>query len=384
MRASGRTRIRIVHVAGSAEWGGGERYLELLARHLDRDAFALEVIAPAEGALRARLGGLGVATHVVDLGALVSLRAVARLAGTLRRLGPDVVQSHGARSNFYTRLAARLAGVPAVVSTIHNALADYPVGAPRLALYRAMDRVTRPLASLSLCVAEALARDEGHRSVVIHNGIDVDDFDPEGARARADRARTPLGLDGRPVMGFVGRFTPQKDPLAFVRALAALRRTHPDVQGVLVGDGPLRREVEDAARALGVAAACRFLGEREDVATLLAAMDVFVLSSVSEGFPFAVLEAMAMERPVVATAVNGVPEIVEDGVTGRLVARGDGEGLARAVVETLAAPEAAHAMGRAGRRRVLERFTAQRMVAETQSLYLRLLPAAPAAAAARA
>src|SRR6185369_6891690 len=134
--------------------------------------------------------------------------------------------------------------------------------------------------------------------------------------------------------------------------LAALRRERPDVQGVIVGDGPLRAEVERAAREAGLAASCRLLGERADVAALLAALDVFVLSSVSEGFPFVVLEAMAMERPVVATAVNGVPEIVEDGTTGRLVPRGDGRALLGAALDTLARPDAARAMGRAGRRRV--------------------------------
>jgi glycosyltransferase involved in cell wall biosynthesis len=149
---------------------------------------------------------------------------------------------------------------------------------------------------------------------------------------------------------------------------------------VIVGDGPLRAEVERAVKAHGLAPACSILGARSDVAALLAALDVFVLTSVSEGCPFVVLEAMAMERPVVATAVNGVPEIVEDGVTGVLVERGNGHALARAVLGTLARAETARAMGRAGRRRVQAGFTAQRMVAETEALYRDVLRAAPAAA----
>jgi glycosyltransferase involved in cell wall biosynthesis len=373
--------VRIVHVAGSADWGGGERYLELLARHLDRDAFALEVIAPAPGLLCSRLDGLGVPAHVVDLGALVSLRAVARLAAALRRLAPGIVQSHGARSNFYTRLAGRLAGIP-VVSTIHNALADYPVSSARLALYRAMDRLTLPLTARVVCVASALARDDSGRTVVVRNGIDVSDFDPAKVGPAAIALRRDLGLGPGPVVGFGGRLTPQKDPLAFVAVVAAIRRVRPDVQGLIVGDGPLRAEVERAAQAQGLASSCRCLGERGDIATLLALLDVFVLTSVSEGFPFVILEAMAMERPVVATAVNGVPEIVEDGMTGVLVARGDVRGLARAVLAMLAVPDTARDMGRAGRRRVQEQFTAQRMVAETEALYFRLLRPAPAAAGA--
>ena len=185
-------------------------------------------------------------------------------------------------------------------------------------------------------------------------------------------------------MGFVGRLTPQKAPLAFVALIARLRRTRPDVHGVIAGDGPLRAEVERAVDAHGLGAWCRVLGARDDVAAVLAALDVFVLTSVSEGFPFVVLEAMALERPVVATAVNGVPEIVEPGVTGVLVERADGEALARAVLDTLADAERARAMGRAGRRRVQTCFTASRMVAETEAFYRDLLRAAPAPADARA
>ncbi len=376
--------MRVVHVAGSADWGGGERYLELMARHLDREAFALEVIAPAPGALCGRLAALGVPAHVVDLGALVSPRAVARLARALRGLAPDIVQSHGARSNFYARLAARLAGVRVVVSTVHNALADYPVSAARLSVYRAMDRLTLPLATRVLCVADALARDYPGRSLVVRNGIDLDDFDPVAVGPAACALRQTLAPSRGPLVGFVGRLTPQKDPLAFVALIARLRRARPDVHGVIAGDGPLRAEVERAVGAHGLGPSCRVLGARDDVAAVLAALDVFVLTSVSEGFPFVILEAMALERPVVATAVNGVPEIVEAGVTGLLVERGNADALARAALDTLANAGRARAMGRAGRRRVHACFTASRMVTETEALYRDVLRRIPAPAGARA
>jgi glycosyltransferase involved in cell wall biosynthesis len=379
-----RRPARIVHVAGSADWGGGERYLELLARHLDRERFTLDVIAPAPGALCGRLAALGVSVHVVTLETLVSVGAVARLAGAFRRLGPDLVQSHGARSNVYARLAARLSGTRAVVSTVHNALTDYPVSAARLAVYRALDRVTLPLTTRVVCVADALAPLYRGRAVVVRNGIDVEDFDPLAVAGTARALRRGLGLDEGPLLGFVGRLTPQKDPLAFVDVLARVRHAHPAVGAVIVGDGPLRGDVERAVRARGLGACCRVLGARGDVAALLATLDVFVLTSVSEGLPFVILEAMALERPVVATAVNGVVDVVEPGVTGVLVARGDGGALARAVLDTLADRDRARAMGRAGRRRRVEaNFTASRMVRETEALYLDVLRGAPATADAR-
>ena len=371
MRRSSATALAIVQLAGSADWAGGERYLEVLARHLDRKRFRLEVIAPAEGPLRHALEALGVPVHVVPLDSLVRLGAVRELARLLRRLSPSLLQSHGARSNFYARLAGRAARVPVIVSTVHNSLRDYPVSRARRRLYLTLDRVSLPLVSRVLCVAGALAREYGRRATVIHNGVDLASFDP--AKASREETRRALGLSPDPVLGFVGRFTPQKDPVSFIRVVAELRHAIPRAQALLVGDGPLRSVVEAEATRLGVRGACHFTGVQRDIPPLLSAMDLVILSSVSEGFPFVALEAMAMERPVVAAAVNGVPELIEDGVSGRLAPSGDVGALARASLELLTSPEQGRALGRAARQRVARHFTVERMVAETEALYLELL-----------
>lgn len=359
----------VVQLAGSAEWAGGERYLELLATHLDRKRFRLEVIVPGEGALGPLLTSLGVSVHRVDLSRLVRPGAIGELARLLRRLRPDLLQSHGARSNFYARVAGRLARVP-VLSTVHNSLRDYPVAPARRVAYLAVDRLTLPLASRVLCVAQALAREYGPRAVVIHNGIDLARFDPAAVSRAA--ARRALALDAGAVIGFVGRLTAQKDPLTFLRVVAAVRADVPGLQALVVGDGPLREAVQREIARLGLEGICRLTGVRRDIPAVLGAMDLFVLSSVSEGFPFAVLEAMAMERPVVATAVNGVSELVEDGVSGLLAPPGDPRALAGAALALLNEPERAQALGRAARARVAERFSVARMVERTQALYLEL------------
>ena len=366
--------LRIVHVAGSADWGGGERYLELLARHLDRDRFALTVVLPGEGAFAERLADLQIPVQVVDLERLVALSAIARLAATLRGLTPDVVQSHGARSNFYARLAAALLPRrPRHISTVHNSLRDYPVSSLRRLTYRAMDRVTLPLSARVLCVAEALARDYPRRATVIPNGVDVNEL--EAARGERLEIRRALGLGVGPLIGFVGRLTPQKDPVTFLRALAAVRRDVPDAAGLLVGDGALRADLELEATRLGLGGHCVFAGARPDVPALLDAMDLFVLSSVSEGFPFVLLEAMAMARPVVATAVNGVTELIRPDVDGILVAPGDPASIARAVLDLLRRPEHARAVGAAARARVADHFSVDRMVQQTERLYLEVAAA---------
>jgi glycosyltransferase involved in cell wall biosynthesis len=361
-------QLRVVHVAGSAEWGGGERYLELLARRLDRDRFALAAVLPGAGPFAERLERLGTPVHVVDLTRLVSLSAIVRLAATLRALTPDIVQSHGARSNFYARLATALLRRPRHISTVHNSLLDYPVSPLRRLLYRSLDRQTLPLTTRVLCVAEALARDYRARVTVIPNGVDVEEFDAAPRDTMA--VRRGLGLGGGPVVGFVGRLTPQKDPMTFLWALAALRRELPAATGLVVGDGPLRADLRREAARLGLAAHCAFAGLRSDVPAVLGAMDVFVLSSISEGLPFVLLEAMAMARPVVATAVDGVTEIVEPDVSGVLVPPGDPASLAGAVLDLLRHPERGRRLGAAARARVVDRFSAERMIRRTEELYL--------------
>lgn len=368
---AGRSRpLRVVHVAGSADWGGGERYLELLARRLDRERFGLAVVLPGPGVFAARLAALAVPAHVVDLGRLVSPSAVVRLAGTLRRLAPDIVQSHGARSNFYARLAVGLLRSPRHVSTVHNALRDYPVSPLRGLAYRSLDRLTLPLTARVLCVADALARDYGARTTVIPNGVDVEEL--EASRGDAAQVRGGLGLGRGPVVGFAGRLTPQKDPVTFLRALAAVRREMPAATGLVVGDGPLRVDLEREATRLGLGPHCVFTGGRTDVPALLGVMDVFVLSSVSEGFPFVVLEAMALARPIVATAIDGVTQILDDAVSARLVPPADPASTAAAILDLLRHPDRARALGAAARGRVADRFGADRMIEQTERLYLAL------------
>src|SRR5438309_11468747 len=162
----------------------------------------------------------------IDLRHIVRLRALAQLADDIRSFVPNVQQSHGARSTFYTQLAGAMAGVKARLSTVHNALGDYPVSATRRAVYGAADRLTLPLTSAVVCVAEALGRNYPRRALVIPNGIELDHFDPSAVSATGMRQR--WGLDAGPVLGFVGRLTPQKDPLTFLHAVAEVRRHRPN------------------------------------------------------------------------------------------------------------------------------------------------------------
>lgn len=372
------TPARVVHVAESAGWAGGERYLLALATELDRKRFELAVVVPGPGPLVERLHALDVETARVPLDArLVSPAAFLGLVRALERLRPTIVQSHGARSNVYTRLAARYAGVPIVLSTVHNSLFDYDVPGWRRTLYVLAERLTSPLADRIVAVSAAIARDlverygiAAARTVVVRNGIDAWAFRPtrEPAAVRAD-----LGVaGGRRVVVMAGRMTPQKGWDVLLEAAARLAAARSDLAWVLVGDGPLRPALTRRAAELAVAA--HFTGARADMADVLGCADVVVLASRSEGLPFTLLEAMALGKPVVATRVGGVPEVVEEGRSGRLVPREDPAALATAIADVLEAPDAA-AMGARGRARVEAAFTLDGMVRALEGVYLAALDA---------
>ncbi|MBI4577502.1 MAG: glycosyltransferase [Planctomycetes bacterium] len=368
VRAAG--RLRVVHVIEDLALGGGERALVRVLGSVDPGRFETRVIClRAEGALAAELRDTGVPVEVLGKGPGLDPASVLRLARRLRALRPDVVHTHMFTANATGRAAAFLAGVGAVVATEQSV--DTWKDLPRRAVDRLLARGTRRV----VCVGQAVLafyRDRvgvaGARLQVIPNPVDVAAFarvsPEEGARVRVE-----LGLAPRsPVAGFVGRLVEAKDPLGFVEAVARVNGAVPGLTALVVGEGPLRGRAEGLARELGVADRVRFLGERRDVARVLSALDCLVLSSRREGLPLVALEARAAGRPVVATDVGGVSEVVEDGRNGRLVPAGDAAALARALTEVLADPALARSMGRAGAAG-LERYEVAQVAREHEALW---------------
>ena len=220
---------------------------------------------------------------------------------------------------------------------------------------------------------QALATVEGFsggRIEVIENGIEVECY---GAASDRMALRESLGLNSaRRYVITVARFHRVKDHATLLRAFATVAAARPDVDLLLAGDGPLRGTLEQQARLQGIQDRVRFLGVRSDVPALLQAADVFAMTSLSEAASLTVLEAMASRLPVVLTAVGGNPEMVRDGIDGRLVPRGDAAGAAAALLHLLDNPGVAAAMGAAGRTRVEERYRLSRTIENYGRLYQRL------------
>lgn len=377
--------VRLVHVITRLDLGGAQQNTLHCVAHHDRARFRVGLIAGAGGRLDPE--ARAIADADVDLvpwlrhpvAPVADVLAVLRLRERFRRGRIDVVHTHSSKAGIVGRLAARLAGVPALVHTVHgwsfNDTQPWPVRAAYVALERLAARWTH-----RLVVVSSLNRDKGlslgigseERYRTVHSGIRADDFRrPRGVRD-AMRARLGYGPDDR-VVGTVGNLKAQKAPLDWIEAAAIARERDDRLRFFLVGDGPLRAESEALAARRGLGDRVRFLGWRDDVADLLQAMDVFLLTSRFEGLPRSVLQAMAAGVPVVATAVDGTPEVVIDGETGVLVAPGDPRAAAEAVVRVAEDRNLADRLRSGASRRLGEGFDIDRMVVDLETMYLEIL-----------
>ncbi|UCC72979.1 MAG: glycosyltransferase [Gemmatimonadota bacterium] len=368
---------RIVYVVDNISFRGGERTFLQLASGLPRSRYEVTVACSPGGVLVERLHDLGVPVIAAEMRRRHRLDTVLALAREFRRRRPHIVHTQG-RGDPFGRVASRLARVPAVVSTSAAIAARYTATEPwRKALYRLIDFTTDRLVDRYIVVdrrsVEVLVDRHGipaSRVVVIPNGIELERFDPAHAVRGAWRKRLRVS-EGAFLIGGLGRLTWEKGFADLIRAFASIESS--DIWLVIAGDGPEWEELRALARALDVSSRVLLPGFVEDVPGLLADLDLFVLSSHQEGHPLAVLEAMAMGLPVVATDIAGVGETITDGVDGTLVPPGDVAALAEAIKAVGRDPEAASRMGRHARKKVAREYTAERMVRRTAVLYEGLL-----------
>ncbi|MBD3347910.1 MAG: glycosyltransferase [Candidatus Eisenbacteria bacterium] len=355
-RAAGRP-ARVVFWAGSFELAGTQRFLLSLLRGLDRSVYEPIVFSTKpEGELLPEIESLGASVHEFGTGrSPLSPRTIGGLwrAGRfLRRERVDALCCMLGITTLFGPLVGRAAGVPVVVNSQRN-MGYWLRGRSRRWLYGFVSRrIVDAVLVNSRAAGEELVGRFGVDAGKVHEipaGVDVAAF--ESAR-RDEELRRELGLENVRVVGAVGKLSRVKNHALFLRAAARVVGSRKDVAFLIVGDGPLRKDLEELAGWLGLTRRALFLGDRRDVPELLKLMDVFVMPSMSEGLPNAVMEAMAAGLPVVATDVGGVSELVVDGRTGRLVAPDDENELAEAVTSLLEAPGRAAEMGAAGHERV--------------------------------
>ena len=359
--------LRIAHVLYSFDTGGMEKGIAMLANHTSPEFEHVVVCMGHSGAAARLLPG---SARVVELNKPSghSHRFLWSLSRCLRDLNPDVVHTRN-WTGMDGIVASRLAGIKNVVHGEHGWGMDDPYGSgsKRIVVRRILARWVREYTCVSKQMTTWLRDRVRIRKPItqIYNGVDETTYQPGPAD---ESLRRELGLTDRSlVIGTVGRLDPIKDYPSLLRAFAALRRDHPDIHLVIVGEGPERSALEPLAGDR-----THFLGDREDVPDLLRLFDVFVLPSINEGISNTILEAMASARPVVATRVGGNHELVQDRETGRLVQPRNPDELALAIADYASDAELRRRHGDAARSLVLRRFGISSMVAGYEKVYRRV------------
>lgn len=360
--------MSILYLITELSVGGAQTVLLRLLRGLDRRRFrpAVACLYNGQGSVAQQIRALGIEVFDARMRGKADLGALFRLYRHIRRTRPTILHAHLFHANLPARALGRLAGVPIIICTEHT-MAMEPRWRYRLNRWTVglADRVVAISANVrDFCRTQIGLPEE--KLVLIPNGVEL----PELPLPTAREARAALGLppDGL-LLGAVSRLDPAKGIDVLLEALVQVE----DASLVVVGDGPQRAALETLAARLGLSARVHWAGFQQDAVRLLPAFDLFVQPSVYEGLPTTVMEAMAAGLPVVATAVGGTPEVVVDGVTGRLVPPRDPAALAAAIHALLHDPDRRRTMGQAGRERVAQHFSVEQMVRRTERLYDELL-----------
>ena len=384
--------LRVMRIIARLNIGGPARHVGLLSVGLrdrgyqttvaygepDSTEGSLEELLPRDSGDHVKLAGLG-----RRLNAFGDLRALVALIRLMFVVCPDVVHTHTAKAGVLGRLAGALYNLTrrrrhraVIVHTFHgNVLAGY-FSAPINAAIRVVERALAGVTDAIIAIApeqrhELVERHHVARLAkvkVIRLGLDLTSL--LGVDELTPNLRAELGVgQAAVIVGYVGRLVPVKNVDLLIRGFVRLCHSVPDSVLVIAGDGPLRVALTELARDLGIAERVAFVGWRRDLDRLYRTMDLVALTSRNEGTPVALIEAMAAGRAVVATDVGGVADVVENGLTGLLVASNDVEAVAQALIRLARSRDERERLGAAGRRRVADRYTASRLIDEVDALY---------------
>lgn len=370
--------LKVFQVLAGGAWGGGAVVVLSLAKVLMQEGCDVWVLCLCDET-RARFSEAGakIITSAYwrrELNPLFDLSTLVQLFTLCRKEKFDIVHTHTSKGGFLGRIAARLAGVPTVIHTVHGfAFHEFSSGLTT-SFYASLEKLASRFCDLIICVNNqdrltAIERGIGRpdKIVTILNGIDLRRFEDV---VITDSERDRLGLPREAVLvGTVGRLAAQKGFEYLIKAIPCIVRAHPQTWFLFAGDGPLKAELQALAEKLGVRDRCRFLGFRRDIPQLLAYYDVFVLPSLWEGLSITLLEAMAASKAVIATNVKGNREVISDGINGVLCEPKNSEALANGIIDLIENEDKARLLGERARQTVEQRFDERIMLKRTLELY---------------
>jgi glycosyltransferase involved in cell wall biosynthesis len=366
-----RRPISILYMIYGFRVGGAERHLLDLCKGLDRQKFSVKIIyfhRDEQMLPDFCESNIPCAIFEVKRGELECME-IWKLSRVIKKLSPDIVHVHLFHASRFGAMAAYLAGIKRIVRTKHNVYEPGVRPGKKDRIWRVLQRVilTRVVA-VSKAIAEQI-----NTPYVIYNGIDTDYFDPEAidSTKRLDLAKK-YGADQGPVIGIAARLTSQKGHCFLLKAFRQILPDWPNAKLLIAGDGPDRSSLEGLALELGISQNVMFLGAIKDIRGFLSILDLFAHPSVFEGLGIAVIEAMSMCLPIVATRVDGLAELISDGVEGILVEPGNPTALANAMNRILKDHELGKTLGLRAREKAVKLFSLQAMIEKYEEFYLDL------------
>jgi len=372
-------RVKVAHVITRLELGGAQQNTLYCCANHDRKKFDVILISGVGGYLDAEAKNKNYKTYFLpqlkhSIHFFWDFAALFKMASILKREQVQIIHTHSSKAGFLGRWAARLAGVPVIVHTVHGWSFFKEQFFLTRSLYQLLERWTAPITDKIIVVSrdnqkEGLFHHIGKKEQysVIHSGIIPSKYVLPLSKAR--KARQALNPQNRPCVLILSNFKKQKSPMDVVETAKKLVAKVPSVLFIWAGDGPLLPKVKETIDRAGLSKHFRLLGWWKDVAELLAAGDVMFLTSVHEGLPRVVLQTMAAGKPVVATAVNGTPEAVKQGVTGYLTRPHSTDEMTEALIKILSNKSLARKMGKAGQKSIKGTFLMKPMLAEIEKLY---------------
>jgi len=360
-------RIHVLEVLGNAIIGGMETYVERLVENLPADRFAITALCPFESPFTQRLRARDIEVLVTPMPDDPPWSSIQMTCAMIRSGAIDVLHAHLPNAHALAGIAGRLTGKP-VLATLHG----HKVGVLDLEVHRNAGTHLSVVCRQSYFHALGLGVSAGQLSCN-PNGVDTEAFKPRPRPANGLRARLGIDASAR-VVGFLGRLSPEKGPEVFLRAALLAHARMSEVHFVFVGDGPLAASLHEQIRRLKLEGRVHLAGLQRDVATVLNDIDVLVSSSHSEAMPLAVMEAMASGLPVVATRVGGIPDMIDQGESGWLVAPNDFADIATRLEQILATPGELERMALAARARAVEKMALSDTVEGVAQLLTRLVP----------
>ncbi|MDD5310163.1 MAG: glycosyltransferase [Candidatus Omnitrophica bacterium] len=370
--------IKVLHLMTASEKnrgvGGAETLLLSITEKMSKEDIGFIIAYTSGGMLTDDFKKAGAEVVQFDTASQIDLPAVFKLVKLIKSRNIDIVHSHQLRYDFLGSIAARISKTP-FIFTRHQSLSDYPIKRFKKAIFLNVDRLITvrsadKIAAVSKFIAADLIRNEwvpAERIEVIYSGLDLKKYNKE---VRVGNIRKEFSIDPRaPLIGTVGRINIEKAHDLFLKAAAEVIKAAPDARFIIAGDGPLRENQEKLSEELGLKSKVIFTGYRRDIPEIIADLNIFALSSLTESLGIVNLEAMAMGKPVVSFDVGGVSELVADKETGLLVPPRDAVTFAGAIIGLIRDKGKAKNMGLAGRRRVEENFTLDATVKKYHELY---------------